>query len=159
MNINNAMPFGRNLEEFEEEQIYFHEPGKTISESDSNLFSLLTMNHHPVHLDAYYASKTQHGKILVAGPLVFSLVVGMTVRDISGKAIANLGYEEIKHIRPVHINDTLYARTEILSVRESKTKEDRGIVKVITYGYNQRNEDVLSFTRNILIPKKKTNEE
>ena len=151
---NKASQFGRYLEEFSAGDIFKHQPGKTITESDSNLFSLLTMNHHPVHLDKNYASKAQHGKILVAGPLVFSLVVGMTVRDISGKAIANLGYEEIKHLGPVHIDDTLYARTEILSVRESKSKTDRGIVKVITYGYNQRNEDILSFTRNILIPKK-----
>ena len=113
------------------------------------------MNHHPVHLDINYASKAQHGKILVAGPLVFSLVVGMTVRDISGKAIANLNYEEINHLNPVHINDTIYARTEILSVKDSKSKPDRGIVKVKTYGYNQINEDVISFTRNVLIPKKK----
>lgn len=159
MKSNNAMPFGRYLHEFEEGQMFFHEPGKTISESDSNLFSLLTMNHHPVHLDRNYASKSQHGQILVAGPLVFSLVVGMTVRDISGKAIANLGYEEIKHLGPVFINDTLYSRTKVLKVRESKSKNDRGVVKVITFGYNQRNEDIISFTRNILIPKIKNNEE
>ena len=151
---NHASQFGRYLEEFAVGDVFEHEPGKTITESDSNLFALLTMNHHPVHLDKNYASKAQHGKILVAGPLVFSLVVGMTVRDISGKAIANLGYEEIKHLGPVHIDDTLYARTEVLSVKKSKSKPDRGVVKVITFGFNQRNEDILSFTRNILIPKK-----
>ena len=155
---NKAYDFGRYFEDFRVGEEFYHQPGKTVTESDSNLFSLLTMNHHPVHLDMNYASKAQHGKILVAGPLVFSLVVGMTVRDISGKAIANLGYEEIKHLAPVHINDTLYSRTEILSVRESKSKPDRGIVKVITFGYNQRNEDVISFTRNILIPKRNKNE-
>ena len=131
-----------------------HSLSKTIFESDNNLFSLLTMNHHPVHTNLDYASKNQHGKILVVGTLVFSIVVGMTVPDISGKAIANLGYEDIKHLAPVFINDTIYAKTIILSKRESKSKNDRGIVYVETIGYNQNNEDVISFRRNVLIKKR-----
>jgi acyl dehydratase len=98
--------------------------------------------------------KNQHGKILVVGTLVFSIVVGMTVPDISGKAIANLGYEDIKHLAPVFLNDTIYAKTIILSKRESKSKNDRGIVYVETIGYNQNNEDVISFRRNVLIKKR-----
>ena len=85
-----------------------HALSKTIFESDNNLFSLLTMNHHPVHINMDYAAKNQHGKILVVGTLVFSLAVGMTVPEISGKAIANLSYEDIRHLNPVFINDTLY---------------------------------------------------
>ena len=131
-----------------------HSLSKTIFESDNNLFSLLTMNHHPVHTNLDYASKNQHGKILVVGTLVFSIVVGMTVPDISGKAIANLGYEDIKHLAPVFLNDTIYAKTIILSKRESKSKNDRGIVYVETIGYNQNNEDVISFRRNVLIKKR-----
>lgn len=154
MQPNKAFPFGRYFEDFSVGDIFEHTPGKTISESDSNLFALLTMNHHPVHLDQNYASKTQHGQILVAGPLVFSIAVGLTVRDISGKAIANLGYEHIKHLAPTFIGDTIYSKTKVLKVRESKSKKDRGIVKVETETFNQRNEKILSFSRNILIPKK-----
>ena len=131
-----------------------HSLSKTIFESDNNFFSLLTMNHHPLHTNLDYAGENQHGKILVVGTLVFSLVVGMTVPDISGKAIANLGYEDVKHLAPVFINDTIYARTRIISKRPSKSKPDRGIVYVETIGYNQNGVDVISFRRNVLIKKR-----
>lgn len=130
-----------------------HALSKTIFESDNNFFSLMTMNHHPVHTNVDYASQNQHGKILVVGTLVFSLVVGMTVPDISGKAIANLGYESIKHLAPTFVGDTIYARTKILDKHESKSKHDRGIVYVETVGYNQKGEDVISFRRNVLVKK------
>ena len=130
-----------------------HALSKTIFESDTNFFSLLTMNHHPVHTNVDYASHNQHGQILVVGTLVFSLVAGMTVTDISGKAIANLGYESIKHLAPTFVGDTIYARTKILDKRESETKKDRGIVYVETIGYNQKGEDVISFRRNVLVKK------
>ena len=147
--------FGRYLEEFVESDIYKHFPSKTIMESDNNLFSLLTMNHHPVHLDIEYCKTHQHGKILVVGPLVFSIAVGLTVSEISGKAIANLGYEKIVHNGPVFIGDTISAQTEILSVRDSKNKEDRGIVHVETKAVNQNNELVLTFQRSVLVLKRK----
>ena len=130
-----------------------HSLSKTIFESDNNFFSLLTMNHHPVHTNLDYAQENQHGKILVVGTLVFSLVVGMTVPDISGKAIANLGYEDVKHLNPVFINDTIYAKTKILDKYDSKTKTDRGIVYVETIGFNQDGQDVISFRRKVLIKK------
>ena len=144
---------GLYYEEFEIGSTIHHSLSKTIFESDNNLFSLLTMNHHPVHLNADYASKNQHGKIMVVGTLVFSLTVGMTVPDISGKAIANLDYESIKHLNPVFIGDTLYARTTILDKRESKSKNDRGIIYVETIASNQNGVDVLSFRRHVLIKK------
>ncbi len=150
--INKALKFGRYYEEFLINDIYEHWPGKTITESDNNLFSLLTMNHHPVHLDINYAESKQHGKVLVVGTLVFSLVVGMTVRDVSGNAIANLEYEKVLHLAPVHIGDTIYAKTEVLDKNISKTKLDRGIVYVETIAYNQNNIKVLSFRRKVLIP-------
>lgn len=146
--------FGNYFEDFEKGNIIRHALSKTIFESDNNLFSLLTMNHHPVHLNIDYAEAKQHGKILVVGTLVFSLVVGMTVPDISGKAIANLNYENIMHNGPVFIGDTLYAQTEVLETRESKSKADRGIVYVETKAYNQNNDLVLTFRRNVLIPKR-----
>lgn len=131
-----------------------HSLSKTIFESDNNFFSLLTMNHHPVHTNIDYAAKNQHGKILVVGTLVFSLAVGITVPDISGKAIANLGYEDIRHLNPVFLNDTIYVKTKILDKRESKSKKDRGIVYVESIAYNQNGQEVLSFRRHVLIKKK-----
>lgn len=149
----NQSVLGLYFEEFEVGTEIKHALSKTIFESDNNFFSLLTMNHHPVHTNVDYASHNQHGQPLVVGTLVFSLVVGMTVPDISGKAIANLGYEDIKHLAPTFIGDTIYARTKILDKRESKSKNDRGIVYVETIGYNQRGEDVISFRRNVLVKK------
>lgn len=146
--------FGRYYEEFDIGEVIAHNKTKTILESDNNLFSLLTMNHHPVHLDKEYCKKNQHGKVLVVGTLVFSLVVGITVSDISGKAIANLDYEKVDHNAPVFIGDTLNVETEVLSKRESRSKNDRGIVYVETRAFNQNQELVLTFRRHILIPKK-----
>jgi len=148
------MSFGRYYEEFEIGKIIKHDKTKTILESDNNLFCLLTMNHHPVHLDIEYCKEQKYGKILVVGTLVFSLVVGLTVSDISGKAVANLDYEKINHDGPVFIGDTIRAETEIIDKRESKTKPNLGIVYVETKAFNQNNKQVLSFRRHILIPKK-----
>lgn len=151
-----ASKLGSWLDEFEKGEIIEHSLSKTIFESDNNLFSLLTMNHHPVHTNLDYAENNQHGKILVVGTLVFSIVVGMTVPDISGKAVANLGYESVQHLAPVFIGDTIYARTEVLDVKESKSKPDRGVVYVETVAYNQDNVEVLKFRRNVLIKKRPT---
>ncbi len=149
----NASPLGKYFEEFTVGEEIQHSLSKTIFESDNNFFSLLTMNHHPVHTNADYASHNQHGRVLVVGTLVFSLTVGMTVPDISGKAIANLDYENIRHLGPVFVNDTLYARTKVLDKRESRSKTDRGIIYVETVATNQRGEEVLSFRRHVLIKK------
>ena len=149
----NQSILGLYFEEFVVGEEIKHSLSKTIFESDNNFFSLITMNHHPVHTNIDYAGKNQHGKILVVGTLVFSLAAGITVPDISGKAIANLGYEEVKHLNPVFINDTIYVRTKVLDKRESKTKNDRGIVYVESIAYNQDGVDVLSFRRKVLIKK------
>ena len=150
---------GNYLEYFKIGEITYHSLSKTIFESDNNLFSLLTMNHHPLHINNDYARNSQHGRILVVGTLVFSLAVGMTVPDISGKAIANLEYEKVVHLAPVFIGDTIYARTEVLNVIESKSKPDRGIIYVETTAFNQNKEDVLRFRRKVLIPKKEVSNE
>lgn len=150
----NPSPIGHYFEEFEVGQIYRHSASKTIFESDNNLFSLLTMNHHPLHTNRDFAEKSQHGQILVVGTLVFSLVVGMTVSDISGKAIANLEYEKVEHLAPVFVNDTVYAQTEILETRPSSSKPDRGIIYVETTAFNQHNQPVLRFRRHVLIARK-----
>ena len=145
---------GNYYEDFEVNEVIEHSLTKTIFESDNNLFSLLTMNHHPVHLSLEHVKNHQHGKILVVGTLVFSLVVGITVPDISGKAIANLEYEAVNHLGPVFINDTISAKTTVLDKWVTKSKRDRGIVYVETIAYNQNNQKVLSFRRKVLIPKK-----
>ena len=145
---------GLYFEDFIVGQELRHSLSKTIFESDNNFFSLLTMNHHPVHTNMDYAVNNQHGKILVVGTLVFSLAVGITVPDISGKAIANLGYEDIKHLSPVFLNDTIYVRTKVLDKRESKSKCDRGIIYVESVAFNQNGVDVLSFRRKVLVKKK-----
>jgi acyl dehydratase len=148
------MPFGRVYEDFEEGQQFRHEPGRTITESDNQLFSLLTMNHHPLHIDAHYAAQTQHGQRVVVGTLVFSVVVGMSVPDISGRAIVNLEYESVAHNAPTFIGDTIYAETTVLGKRESGSKPDRGIIYVETRGLSQRGETVLTFRRRLLVPKR-----
>lgn len=145
---------GLYFEDFEVGTEIKHNLSKTIFECDNNFFSLMTMNHHPVHTNIDYAGQNQHGKILVVGTLVFSLAVGITVPDVSGKAIANLGYDTIKHLNPVLINDTIYVRTKVISKRESKSKTDRGIVYVESIAYNQNGVDVLSFRRSVLVKKK-----
>ena len=150
----NQSVLGLYYEDFVVGETIKHSLSKTVFESDNNFFSLLTMNHHPVHTNLDYAQQNQHGKILVVGTLVFSLAVGMTVPDISGKAIANLDYENIKHLGPVFLNDTLYVRTKILDKRESQSKPDRGIVYVETIASNQNGQDVLSFRRHVLIKKR-----
>lgn len=145
---------GNHFEDFKVGEVIHHSLSKTIFESDNNLFCLLTMNYHPVHTNADYASQQQHEKILVVGTLVFSLVVGFTVPDISGKAIANLDYEKIEHLAPSFVGDTLYARTEILDARPSKSKPDRGIIYVETIGYNQDGKDVIRFRRHVLVKRR-----
>ena len=150
----NQSVLGLYFEDFEIGAEINHSLSKTIFESDNNFFSLLTMNHHPVHTNIDYAEQNQHGKILVVGTLVFSLAVGMTVPDVSGKAIANLGYEDVKHLNPVFINDTIYVKTKVLDKRESQSKKDRGIVYVETIAYNQNGVNVLSFRRKVLVKKR-----
>lgn len=147
--------FGRYLEDFEVGDVYHHWPGKTITESDDHLFCLITMNHHPVHMDANYAENaTQFGQNLVVGNLIYSVVLGMSVPDVSGKAIANLEVESLKHSNPTFHGDTIYAETEVLEVTPSRSKPDRGIVKVRTIGTNQRGKVVCEFVRKVLVPRR-----
>ncbi len=149
-----ANKMGNYFEDFVVGEVIKHCQSKTIFESDNNLFSMLTMNHHPVHTNIDYCKDNQHGQILVPGTLVFCLAVHLTVMDVSGKAIANLAYENIDHINPTFINDTIYSKTEVLSKTESKSKNDRGVVYVETVGYNQNDVDVIRFRRKILIKKR-----
>lgn len=146
------MQFGRCFEEFEIGDVYKHWPGRTITEYDDTLFSMLTMNHNPLHIDANYAEDTQHGQRLVVGPLIFSIALGMSVPDVSGKAIANLEFEYVRHLGPTFHGDTIYAETTVLDKKLSRSKPDRGVITVETIAYNQRGENVLSFKRRVMVP-------
>ncbi len=147
-------PYGRYLEEFEVGAVYKHMPAKTVTEYDDHLFCLLTMNHHPLHINDVHANASQQGRNVVVGPLVYSLAVGMSVSDFSGKAIANLATDELSHPAPVFHGDTLFCESEVLEVRESKSKLDRGLVKVHTRVFNQDGVLVAHFKRTALIPRK-----
>jgi acyl dehydratase len=128
-----------------------HWPGKTITESDNNLFCLLTMNHHPIHLDKFFSAKSLFKKQIVVGTYVFSVAVGMTVKDLSIKAIANLGYDEVQHLKPVFLGDTLYVTSKVISERKSKKSKNKKIIGIETFAKNQKNVKVISFRRHILI--------
>ena len=153
-----ARPYGRYLEEFEVGATYKHWPAKTVTEAEDHLFCLLTMNHHPLHINDVYAQQSQQGRNVVAGPYVYSLIFGMTVPDVSGKAIANLATEELSHPAPVFHGDTLYVESEVLEVRPSSSKPDRGVVKVHTRAYNQDGDLVAEFKRAVLVPKRPNGE-
>jgi len=152
--INSKDSFGGWFEEFSPGQIFKHWPGKTITEMHNHLFSLLTMNDNPLHTDENYMSEHQHGKTLVNGLLIMSLVVGMSVRQTSGKAIANLLYESVTHDGPTFHGDTIYAESEVLEVTPSKSRDDRGMVYIESRGINQREEKVLTLRRKFLVKKK-----
>jgi acyl dehydratase len=149
-----AHPYGRYLEEFEVGAVYKHWPAKTVTEADDHLFCLLTMNHHPLHINDVYAKQSQQGRNVVVGPLVYSLALGMSVSDVSGKAIANLATEELSHPNPLFHGDTLYVESEVLEVKPSRSKPDRGTVKVHTRAYNQDGVLVAEFKRVVLVPRK-----
>lgn len=148
--------FGRYYEEFQPGDVYKHWPGRTVTQADDTQFALLTMNQHPLHIDAHYAEGSQFGQNLVVGTLVFAIAVGLSVPDVSGKAIAMLEYESVKHTGPTFHGDTIYAETTVLEKRESRSRDDRGIASVETRAYNQRDETVLTYRRSLLVPKRGT---
>jgi acyl dehydratase len=153
-----AHPYGRYFEEFEVGAVYKHWPAKTVTEYDDHLFCLLTMNHHPLHLNDVYAKQSQQGRNVVVGPYVYSLALGLSVSDVSGKAIANLATDELSHPNPVFHGDTLYVESEVLEKKESRSKPDRGTVRVHTRVLNQDGVLVAEFKRLVLVPRKEHGE-
>ena len=145
--------YGGYFEDFSPGDVFHHWPGKTITEADNHMFSLLTMNTNPLHIDQNHMAGHQHGRILVVGPLVMSLVVGMSVPDTSGRAVANLEYESVRHVAPVFIGDTIYARSEILDTTPT-SGGGRGVVYMESLGVNQRGETVLTLRRRFLVPRR-----
>jgi len=146
--------FGRYLEDFAVGDVYEHRPGRTISEADNTWFTLLTMNKHPLHFDAEYAAKSEFGKPLVNSCLTLAMVAGMSVSDISQKTVANQGWDKIKLTAPVFAGDTIYAESEVLAVRESKSRPNQGIVTVRTTGKKADGTVFMSYERAMLIPKR-----
>ena len=143
---------GRYFEDFQIGDVYEHRPGRTITEADNSWFTLLTMNTHPLHFDAEYAKHSEFGKPLVNSTFTLAVVTGMTVSDTSQKAIANLGWDGIKLTGPVFVGDTIYAESEVLQKRESKSRSNQGIVTIRTRGLKQDGAEFMSFTRNMLMP-------
>ncbi len=146
--------FGRFFDDFVVGDIYEHRPGRTISETDNTWFTLLTMNTHPVHFDTAYAAKSEFGKPLVNSCLTLSMVVGMSVSDLSQQAVANLGWNDIKLTAPVFVGDTIYAESEVIAKRESASRPTQGIVTVRTLGKKADGVQFISFERTMLVPKK-----
>jgi len=146
--------YGRYYEEFEVGDVYKHWPSKTITEAQDQLFCDLTMNHHPLHSDRWYAEEETHfGKNVVVGNFVYSLALGMSVADVSGKAIANLEVESLRHTKPTFHGDTIRAETTVIDKKETSDGK-RGIVTVETRAYNQRGEEVCYFRRKVMVPKR-----
>ncbi|MCC4118512.1 MaoC family dehydratase [Aromatoleum toluclasticum] len=145
---------GRYFEDFEVGDVYEHRPGRTLTDNDNIQFSLLTMNYHPMHCDAAFAGKSEFGKLLMNSGLTLAVVLGMTVPDVSGKAIANLGWKEIKLLAPVFAGDTIYAESEVLEKRESKSRPTQGIVTVRTLGKKADGTVFMEFVRSALIQKR-----
>ncbi len=144
-------PFGRYLEDFAVGDVYRHWPGKTITEADDHLFCMITMNHHPTHTNNWFAeNESPMGQALVVGNLVYSLVLGMSVPDVSGAAIANLEIESLRHPKPTFHGDTIYAETRVLD-KKLTSKGDRGVVTVETKGINQHGDEVCYFIRKVLV--------
>lgn len=146
--------YGRYFEDFTIGDVYEHRPGRTLTDNDNIQFSLLTMNQHPLHCDAAYAAKSEFGRLLVSSPLSLAVVVGMTVNDVSAKAIANLGWKDIQLLAPVFAGDTLYAETRVLDKRESKSRPTQGVVTVLTSAFNQDQVKVMTFERTFLVAKR-----
>jgi len=144
---------GRVYEDFEVGDIYPHPLGRTVTQTDNIWFTLLTMNPNPIHFDAHYASQTAFGQPLVDSTFTLALVTGLSVTDVSQNGI-NLGWDDVRLPAPVYEGDTIYAQSEVLACRESKSRPDRGIIQVETTGYNQDGIVVLTFKRSIMVYKR-----
>lgn len=145
---------GRFYEDFEVGDLYKHPLGRTVLAADNTWFTLLTMNTNPVHVDRHFASRTEFGKPLVNSCLTLAIVTGQSVSDLSQNAMANLGWDEVRMPRPVFEGDTLYAKSEVLETRESKSRPNVGLVRVKTTGVNQDGTVVMEFTRTFLVYKR-----
>lgn len=144
------MSYGLYFEDLEVGRHFQHPLGRTITEHDDTLFSLMTMNQHPLHIDEHYAAATQHGRRLVVGPLVISIVIGLTQADIGGRSLEVLEYGDVQHVGPVFHGDTLYAESTIIATK--RVDSSKGTVTVQSRGLNQKHETVLTLQRTFIAP-------
>ena len=142
---------GRYYEDFAVGDVYRHPLGRTVTESDNTLFTMLTLNTNPIHFDVEYARQTEFKQILVNSCFTFSLVIGQSVSDLSMHVMANLGWTDVVLPNPVFVGDTIRSRSEILDKRESKSRENVGIVTAKSVGENQRREIVISYRRTFMV--------
>ena len=148
------MSYGRYFDQFEVGQEFKHWPGRTVTEFDDTLFSLMCMNQHPLHIDENYARETEHGQRLVEGPLVISIVIGLTQADVGGRALDVREYRDVRHLAPVFHGYTLYAQSRIVEKQPLANPSDRGLVVVETEAVNQREETILTLKRKIVVPRR-----
>jgi itaconyl-CoA hydratase len=142
---------GRFLDDFKVGDRYRHPGGRTLTETDNTWFTLLTNNTHQIHYNADYAAKTEFGRPLVVSTLTLAIVTGLSVPDISQNAVANLGWDNVRLTAPVFAGDTLYAESEVLEVRPSRSRPGQGVVRVRTRGFNQHDDTVIEFERAVLV--------
>jgi itaconyl-CoA hydratase len=145
---------GRFLEDFQVGDVYEHPLGRTVTAADNIWTTLLTQNTNPIHFDSVYAAQTEFGRRLVDSTFTIALITGQSVTDVSQNAMANLGWDKVRMPNPVFEGDTIYSSSRVLSVRESKSRPNVGIVMVETTGYNQRGETVMVFERTMMIFKR-----
>jgi itaconyl-CoA hydratase len=143
---------GRTYEDFVVGHVYEHRPGRTVTEADNIWFTLLTMNQHPLHFDSAYAAGTEFRQPLVNSCLTLAIVTGMSVADVSAKAIANLGWSKVELTSPVFAGDTIYAESEVLSKRLSLSRPGQGLVTVRTRGLKADGTVFMTFERTVLVP-------
>ena len=145
---------GRFFEDFAVGDVYQHQLGRTVTTTDNIWFTLLTQNTAPIHFDHHYSAQTEFGKPLVDSTFTLALVTGQSVTDISQNVFANLGWDEIRLPAPVFEGDTIYSQSEVLEKRESKSRENVGLVSVKTTGYNQYGKTVITFKRTVMVYKR-----
>ena len=142
---------GRFFEDFTVGDVYRHAHGRTLTETDNTWFTLLTNNTHDIHFNADYASRTEFGRPLIVSTLTLAVVTGLSVPDVSQNAVANLGWDDVRLTAPEFAGDTLYAESEVLETRPSRSRPSQGLVRVRTRGYNQRDETVITYERTVLV--------
>jgi acyl dehydratase len=150
----NTMWEGRFFEDFNVGDRYRHPLGRTLTEADNTWFTLLTNNTHQVHFNADYASHTEFKRPLVVSTLTLAIVTGLSVGDVSQNSVANLGWDKVRLRNPVFAGDTIYAESEVLEARPSKSRPANGVVRVRTRGFNQRGETVIEYERTVLVYKR-----
>lgn len=147
--------FGRWFEEFIVGDVYRHWPGRTITAAEDHLFCMLTMAASPLHVDSHYAkTKMEGGRNFVVGTFVYAALLGMSVPDMSGKAVAALGTDQLRHVAPLYHGDTLYAESTVVEARLSRSRTATGLVSIETRGFNQERTLVCEFRRSFLVPVK-----